>query len=217
LEGDLKLEIISFDTLPSTQVYLTEAIKKHKLKAPICIIADSQTDGIGSRDNSWVGLQGSLFASFALLIDDLPCDLPLQSASVYFGKIMQEILAGSNQDIWLKWPNDIYINDSKIGGIITGVMNNTLVCGIGVNMGLNNADFATYDTNESPYLILEKFLELVEKKPSWKQILSNVRIEFFKNKNYFAHTFLGKKSLKDALLCDDGSLEIDGERVFSLR
>lgn len=217
MEGDLKLEIISFDTLPSTQVYLVDAIKKGLIKAPICILTNTQTEGIGSRENKWVCLEGSLFASFALPMDMLPLDLPLQSASIYFGKIMQEVLVGSNKDIWLKWPNDLYLNDNKIGGIITSATEDVLVCGIGVNMGTCNTDFATLAIEYDPFFVLENFLKEIEKKPAWKQILSNVRIEFFKNKNYFAHTFLGKKSLKDALLCDDGSLEIDGERVYSSR
>ncbi len=217
MEGDLKLEIISFDTLPSTQVYLIEAIKNGTIKPPVCILTDNQTNGIGSRDNSWVCIKGSLFASVALPLSMLPNDLPLQSASIYFGKIMQEILVRSNKDVWLKWPNDLYLNDNKIGGIITNVIGDTLVCGIGVNIGKRDDDFTTLIIEESPVFILENFLQVIEKKPTWKLTLSNVRIEFFKNKNYFAHTPFGKKSLKDALLCDDGSLDIDGERIYSLR
>lgn len=211
------MEIISFDILPSTQVYLIEAIKNGSVKPPVCILADVQTGGIGSRNNSWVCIKGSLFASVALPLSALPLDLPLQSASIYFGQIMREILVKSNKDVWLKWPNDLYLNDNKIGGIITNVIADTLICGIGVNMSENDAGFATLVIEDSPFFILENFLQEIEKKPTWKQILSNVRVEFFKNKNYFAHTLFGKKSLKDALLCDDGSLEIDGERVYSLR
>ncbi len=211
------MEIISFDILPSTQVYLIEAIKNGSIKPPVCILTDNQTSGIGSRDNGWVCIKESLFTSVALPLSMLPDDLPLQSASIYFGKIMQEILVKSNKDVWLKWPNDLYLNDNKIGGIITSVIGDTLVCGIGVNMGERNDDFATLIIEESPFFILENFLQEIEKKPTWKLTLSNVRIEFFKNKNYFAHTLFGKKSLESVMLCDDGSLDIDGERVYSLR
>lgn len=211
------MEIISFETLPSTQKYLINAIKDKLLKSPVCIIADIQTDGIGSRDNNWVFTKGSLFASISLPRGMFPDDLPIQSASIYFGQIMQEVLVKLNKNVWLKWPNDLYLSDKKIGGIITNIVDDSLVCGVGLNMGSNNTDFSSLIIDETPYFILESFLELVEKKPTWKQTLSNVRIEFSKNKNYFAHTLFGKKSLESAVLCDDGSLVIDGERVYSLR
>lgn len=211
------MEIISFDILPSTQTYLIEELRSKSVKPPVCIIADIQTNGVGSRDNSWIGIKGSLFASVALSLDMLPEDLPTQSASIYFGKIVQEILIKIDKEIWLKWPNDLYLNDKKIGGIVTNIVEDNLVCGIGVNLGSNHMDFASLDTEKSPYSILENFIQAIEKKPSWKQTLSNIRIEFSKNKNYFAHTLCGKKSLEGALLCDDGSLDIDGERVYSLR
>lgn len=211
------MEIISFETLPSTQKYLINAIKDKLLKSPVCVIADIQTDGIGSRDNSWVFTKGSLFASISLPRGMFPDDLPIQSASIYFGQNMQEVLVKLNKNVWLKWPNDIYLSDKKIGGIITNIVDDNLVCGMGVNMGSNNTDFSSLIIDETPYFILESFLELIEKKPTWKQTLSNVRIEFSKNKNYFAHTLCGKKSLESAVLCDDGSLVIDGERVYSLR
>ena len=211
------MEIISFETLPSTQKYLIDAIKGRLLKSPVCVIADIQTDGIGSRDNNWVFIKGSLFASVSLSRDMFPDDLPIQSASIYFGQIMQEVLVKLNKNVWLKWPNDLYLNDKKIGGIITNIVDDSLVCGVGVNIGSNNTHFSSLIIDETPYFILENFLELVEKKPTWKQTLSSVRIEFSKNKNYFAHTLFGTKSLESALLCDDGSLVIDGERVYSLR
>lgn len=211
------MEIISFETLPSTQAYLISEIKKESCKLPVCVITDIQTEGIGSRDNNWVCLKGSLFASVALPLDMLPLDLPLQSASIYFGKLMQEVLVKLNKDIWLKWPNDLYLEDKKIGGIITTSLQDSFVCGIGVNMGSSENEFVSLNTDKTPYFILEEFLKVVEKKPTWKQTLSNVRIEFSRNRNYFAHTLFGKKSLEGALLCEDGSLDINGERVYSLR
>ncbi|MDD5359560.1 MAG: biotin--[acetyl-CoA-carboxylase] ligase [Sulfurovaceae bacterium] len=211
------MEIISFETLPSTQTYLIDAINSKTAEPPICVISDIQTDGIGSRDNNWVYEEGSLFASVCLPNEMLPDDLPIQSASIYFGQMMKEVLVKLNKDIWLKWPNDLYLDDKKIGGIITNSVQGCLVCGVGVNMGLNNKYFASLVTDKTPYFILENFLKVIEKKPNWKQILSNVRIEFSRNKNYFAHTLFGKKSLEGALLCEDGSLDINGERVYSLR
>ena len=128
------MEIVSFDTLASTQKYLLEQLKKQILQAPLAVIANQQHSGIGSRDNSWSGGEGNFFASIAVDLDDLPKDLPLGSASIYFSFIMKQTLETLDENIWLKWPNDFYLNDEKIGGTITNKFKNTLVCGMGINL-----------------------------------------------------------------------------------
>jgi len=69
LEGELELEIIYFDTLDSTQKYLIDAISSGSIEPPVAVLAKNQTNGIGSRDNSWEGGCGKLFISFALNIN----------------------------------------------------------------------------------------------------------------------------------------------------
>ena len=128
------MEILSFDTLASTQKYLLEELEKKTLQAPIAIIAQQQSSGVGSRDNSWSGGEGNFFASVAVELEMLPKDLSLSSASIYFSFIMKQTLEALGENIWLKWPNDFYINDDKIGGTITQKVKNVLVCGIGINL-----------------------------------------------------------------------------------
>ena len=113
------MDILYFNELTSTQTYLVEQLKDKKVSAPIAVIAKRQTAGIGSRDNSWEGGDGNLFFSFALDIESLPNDLALSSASIYFSYIMKELLMDLTDDVWLKWPNDLYQNEHKIGGTIT--------------------------------------------------------------------------------------------------
>ena len=127
------MEIHSFNRLPSTQTYLIEQLKEGYLKAPVAVISLEQDDGIGSRNNSWSGGEGNFFASIAIDIAMLPEDLPLGSASIYFSFIMKQTLEAVDKNIWLKWPNDFYLNDDKVGGTITKKVNETLVCGIGIN------------------------------------------------------------------------------------
>ena len=113
------MELLCFNELESTQTYLIDELKEKRLTAPIVIMAKEQTAGVGSRDNSWEGGEGNLFFSLAISIDDLPQDLPLNSASIYFSYLMKEVLDQYITDVWLKWPNDLYHNQSKIGGTIT--------------------------------------------------------------------------------------------------
>jgi len=211
------LEIVSFDTLASTQKYLLEQLKKQSVKAPLAVIANQQHSGIGSRDNSWSGGEGNFFASIAVDLEDLPKDLPLESASIYFSFIMKQTLEALGEDVWLKWPNDFYVNDEKIGGTITKKIKNTLVCGMGINLKNSQNGYRALECDISARNLLEKYLEKVEKFPEWKQIFRLYEIEFELSRKFSVHIENDKKSLSDATLCEDGSLIIEGKRVYSLR
>ncbi len=180
-------------------------------------MAKEQTAGVGSRDNSWEGGEGNLFFSFAVRLEDLPKDLPLSSSSIYFSFIMKEILKEKSEDIWLKWPNDLYQNSLKIGGTITKKIDNILLCGIGINLQKNSNGFKALNLNVEPINLLNEYLESLEEYPTWKQIFSLYRIEFGRNKGYFTHIDGELKPLKNAILSEDGSLIIENKRVYSIR
>ena len=211
------MEILSFDTLPSTQKYLIEKIEQKALQAPIAIITQQQSSGVGSRDNSWSGGEGNFFASVAVELDMLPEDLSLSSASIYFSFIMKQTLQALGEDIWLKWPNDFYINDDKIGGTITQKVKNVLVCGIGINLKNSENGYRALQSDISPEILLDKYLLELQKFPKWKQIFSEYEVEFELSRKFSVHIENYQKSLSDASLCGDGSLIIGGKRVYSLR
>jgi BirA family biotin operon repressor/biotin-[acetyl-CoA-carboxylase] ligase len=211
------LEILCFNTLPSTQEYLLEQLKEGTIQAPTAVISLEQSSGLGSRDNSWSGGEGNFFASIALDLDMLPQDLPLGSASIYFSFIMKQTLEALGKNIWLKWPNDFYLNDDKVGGTITKKVNNTLVCGIGINLKNSQNGYRALQCDISPQELLKNYLLSLEKFPEWKQIFSEYEIEFELSRKFSVHIENDKKSLSDATLCEDGSLIIEGKRVFSLR
>ena len=211
------MEIHSFDSLPSTQKYLLEKLEDKTLQAPIAIIASQQSSGIGSRDNSWSGGEGNFFASIALDIEILPEDLPLSSASIYFSFIMKKTLENLGENIWLKWPNDFYFNDDKIGGTITKKINDVLVCGIGINLKNSENGYRALQSDISPEILLEKYLLALQKFPKWKQIFSEYEVEFELSRKFSVHIENYQESLSDASLCGDGSLLLGGKRVYSLR
>jgi len=211
------LEIRYFKTLPSTQKYLLEQLKEGNIKAPIAVMAFEQNAGLGSRNNSWSGGEGNFFASIALELDTLPEDLPLGSASIYFSFLMKQTLEALDEDIWLKWPNDFYLNDEKIGGTITQKFKNMLVCGIGINLKNSQNGYRALECDISAQNLLENYLEKLKKFPKWKQIFREYEIEFELSRKFSVHIENDKKSLSDAILCEDGSLILEGKRVFSLR
>ncbi|HIQ27956.1 MAG TPA: biotin--[acetyl-CoA-carboxylase] ligase [Sulfurovum sp.] len=211
------MEIKLFETLPSTQKYLIEQLQKNTLEAPIGILALQQDAGVGSRDNEWSGGRGNFFTSIAVKLQDLPKDLSLASASIYFSYIMKQTLVNLGENVWLKWPNDLYMKNEKIGGIITQKVKDTLVCGIGINLKKSQNGYSALQSDISSQFLLDKYLLKLEKFPNWKEIFSEYEIEFEQSREFSVHIENYKKSLVDACLQDDGSLIIEGVRVFSLR
>lgn len=211
------MQIIYLDSVDSTQKYLKELIQEGKISLPCAVVADSQTEGIGSRGNSWSGVRGNLFLSFATPLNELPKDLKLESASIYFSYILKETLAEFDSALWLKWPNDFYIGDKKIGGMITNLVKDTLVCGVGLNIAEAPLGFGKLDVVVERDELIKRYFNNIKKMNLWKQVFSKYKIEFHKNQNFYTHNKNLIISLGDASLCSDGSIVINGERIYSLR
>ena len=211
------VEIHWFDELASTQAYLIEGLKSNTLKSPICIGASLQGQGRGSRGNEWIGEKGNLFISVAVNRSQLPNDLKLESSSIYFAFIMKELLSSLGSKVWLKWPNDFYLNQQKMGGVITNLVGDSLVCGIGLNLLNAPLDFSKIDIEITPLELTNNYAVELDKFPSWKQIFSKFKLEFVRSKSFVTHMDDMIFRLEDTVLLEDGSLEYNGQRIFSLR
>lgn len=211
------MEIHSFNSLPSTQKYLLEKLEEGTLQVPVAVITSEQNAGVGSRENSWSGGEGNFFASVAVELEMLPKDLSLSSASIYFSFIMKQVLNELGHEVWLKWPNDFYLDEDKIGGTITQKVKNVLVCGIGINLKNTQNGYRALQCDITPEVLLGNYLGALEKFPKWKQIFSEYEVEFELSRKFSVHIENYQKSLADASLCGDGSLIIGGKRVYSLR
>ena len=211
------MKIFYLESIDSTQIYLKKLLRDKKVQAPCAVCAKMQTQGVGSRDNSWIDMEGNLFLSFALSIEALPQDLKLESASLYFSQLLKDTLESLGSKVWLKWPNDFYIEDSKVGGMITNITSNTLICGVGLNLLTSTQNFSKIDIEVDINNLLKLYFENIEKKSSWKQVFSKYELEFYRNQNFFTHNNNLKISLGNAILQCDGSIISNGERIYSLR
>ena len=211
------MKTIRLDKVDSTHTYLKEYIKTNGFTQSLCIVTDEQTAGIGSRGNTWSGMKGNLFFSFAISKQNLPEDLAIQSASIYFSFLLKKILQERGSQVWLKWPNDFYIGDKKIGGTITTLSNNIVMCGIGLNLNFVSNEYGCLDIKTDINNLLHDYLINIEKKFFWRDIFREYVIEFQLSKKFYATINGNKVSLEQALLNEDGSIEINNEKVFSLR
>ena len=211
------MQIVYVEKLDSTQLFLCEQIRTGKITKNTTICALEQTCGIGSRDNAWTSSKGNLHFSFCIKEKDLPSDLPLASVSIYFAYLMKEFLAQRGSSIWLKWSNDLYLEDKKVGGVMSTKIGEFIVCGIGLNLKFAPQNAALCDVKIDIEELIEGFLKVLEKNFLWKRIFSKYVLEFEKSKKFSVH-YEGKLyALKDAFLYEDGSILLANKRVDSLR
>jgi BirA family biotin operon repressor/biotin-[acetyl-CoA-carboxylase] ligase len=181
------------------------------VKIPVCVWSEKQTAGIGSKNNKWEGVRGNLFFSFAYEIDFFP-KTPMESYSLYFGWIFKKTLNSLGSKAIMKWPNDIYLIEEKpkkIGGVITNIRKNALICGIGLNTKRNpSEEFGRLDIDAKNDKILTAFFKELEKKPKFEDIIFSYKKEFEKTKKFF---------YEGAFLDDDGALIKNGKKVYSER
>ena len=89
------------------------------------VVADHQTAGRGRLGRAWAGRPGSgLYATFVL--EATP--LVLFAAGVAGAR-------ACGPAVRLKWPNDLILDDKKLGGILAEVRQGRALVGIGVNLG----------------------------------------------------------------------------------
>jgi BirA family biotin operon repressor/biotin-[acetyl-CoA-carboxylase] ligase len=88
------------------------------------VIADHQTAGRGRVDHRWDAPPGTaLLVSFVLEANPL--------LSLAAGVAAAE---ACDPRVRLKWPNDLLLDDRKLGGILVEATHDKAVCGIGINL-----------------------------------------------------------------------------------
>ncbi|MCI5968774.1 biotin--[acetyl-CoA-carboxylase] ligase [Helicobacter sp.] len=214
------MQMLKFDCIESTQLYLAERLREGSLNAPIVVVADTQSGGVGSRGNVWESVQEGLYFSLAIPLSMLPQDLMVESMSIYMSYLFKEVLSQNGAQVWLKWPNDLYVGDKKVGGVICTKIEENIVVGIGLNLKVSSIRFGAVEVGIKKDEILEAFVEILEnakKKFSWKQIFSKYELEFPKNFSYGFHHKGRIVEMSEAVLCDDGAILIGNEKIYSLR
>ena len=133
--------VIELATIDSTNSEAQRRAAKGE-RGPVWLRADEQTAGRGRSGRVWTTIGGNLFATL-LFVPTCPLE-DLHQLSLVTGVAVQRAVAQTLQRsrkrpmCYLKWPNDIMIDQAKVGGILV----ETSVCGqdkvalvgIGVNI-----------------------------------------------------------------------------------
>ena len=108
-----------------------------------CLAAELQTAGRGRRGRAWQSALGASL-TFSLLWRFEAGAAALGGLSLVVGLAVANALRSLGIAAQLKWPNDIVVNDRKLGGILIETQGDMLgptiaVIGVGVNVNLSDA------------------------------------------------------------------------------
>ena len=126
-------KITCFDSIDSTNAWLLE----NGNNGDFCL-SETQTAGRGRRDNQWISPNsGNIYLSYCCYFDSSVQHRSLLGlvAGIAIAEALQEIdLEGHG----IKWPNDIFWNGKKLGGILIQTADNyeKFIIGIGLNVSL---------------------------------------------------------------------------------
>ncbi len=98
-------------------------------------LAEFQTKGRGRGGNSWVCPEGEGLL-FSLVVDPDVAPALWYRMSLAAGLAIVDVLRDLGVEAKMKWPNDIYIDDKKLGGILIEKVNDLLIVGVGLNVNV---------------------------------------------------------------------------------
>lgn len=143
-------KLIIFDKLPSTNTYLSEQLKLDNNKLEICL-AESQTAGRGRLGRHWVSPYGrNIYLSLAWCFKKDIQELSGLSLATAVAVIEVLNKYGINENINLKWPNDILWQNRKLAGVLIELFKKTnneydAVIGVGLNLDMPKSLYKNID------------------------------------------------------------------------
>jgi len=129
------MKVENFDELPSTQEYAKE---RRLLGENLTVIAKRQSGGKGTKGRSFSSLEGGVYLSKLTFYENFPAK---EAFKIMVGTAVAvcETLRFYGLNPVIKWPNDIFVNDKKICGIlieqvVSGKKISSSIVGVGLNV-----------------------------------------------------------------------------------
>jgi BirA family biotin operon repressor/biotin-[acetyl-CoA-carboxylase] ligase len=220
---------LHFQRLQSTNTYLIDLVDKNAgflFPSYFAVTADEQELGRGQQGKKWESESGKNLLVSLLLYPDIQAKKQFticQYVSIAIADFIKENCSISN--VYIKWPNDIYINHKKVAGIlikhfIRGEFINYTIVGIGLNINqiifspsLPNATSLCIETGKE-YNSIACMKSLIEKIKQTEKLPENKLktryLSYLYKKDDFSYFIIPKISDKPI------SLMIKGVNKFGL-
>ena len=141
LPGSVRQHISVLDThdqIDSTNSYLSALTHKQPESSGVVCLAEQQTAGRGRRGRQWVSPFGcNIYLSILWQFQEGPASLSGLSLAVGVA-VIKALKIHHIENVGLKWPNDIYWQQKKLGGILIEVSGESSgPCSAVIGLGLN--------------------------------------------------------------------------------
>jgi len=178
-----------------------EYILSQKYDDHFLIVADEQTDGRGRKGNQWLSPKGGLYFNIGLKHISQK-----SSFTLYIGvSILNALNYMSNSvDFKIKWPNDIYLKDYKVGGLICSQY--TKNCFTSIGIGINTNSEINYANMSYKVNSIKNILDITTSNEVYLNTIINFILERINDfevygynlikDTYFSHDYLKEKYIK---------------------
>ena len=201
----------------STNEIAAEMACDSQISEGLLVITDKQTEGKGQRGNSWL-VQPGKNLTFTLVLKPAFLKITDQfQMTIVVSMALRQVLSKyvTRSVVEIKWPNDLYINDKKVAGILiennlkSNKIDNMLV-GIGLNV--NQVDFGKLNATS----VLKESGELVSLEVLLEDILLSIEQYYIKLRNGKIHE-LRNDYLRHLRWMDEWHRYSSGEEEFNGR
>jgi len=133
--------IIFKESIGSTNIFLKRLAQKGAVEGTV-VVADEQNAGLGRLGRQWFSKKGENLLFSVLLRPNLPASRVFVLTMIFALAGIDAVQGLSGLNVMIKWPNDIYIGQKKLGGILTEFSVREgdvqyVVLGMGLNVNWN--------------------------------------------------------------------------------
>ena len=134
-------EVLYFNKLNSTSLKAERLINSNTAQGNFLCLAGEQSSGKGRGKNSWLSPPGGLSLTAALYGFNFQSNITIFTG-ICIHKILSELFPSISDKLKIKWPNDLYLNNKKLCGILSNNLSGRKyhLIGIGMNTNITELD-----------------------------------------------------------------------------
>ncbi|CNE87568.1 bifunctional biotin--[acetyl-CoA-carboxylase] ligase/biotin operon repressor BirA [Yersinia mollaretii] len=209
-------QVAVLPVVDSTNQYLLDRIGE--LKSGDACVAEYQHAGRGRRGRQWVSPFGAnLYLSMFWRLEQGPA--AAMGLSLVVGIVMAEVLHKLGAEkVRVKWPNDLYLNDKKLAGILVELTGKTgdaaqLVIGAGINLTMRES---TTNVINQDWINLQEAGVIIDRNKLTAELLSELRRAVVKFENEGLSAFISRWREMDNYLDRPVKLIIGNQEIYGI-
>lgn len=200
----------------STQELLKEQLNNQPVSEHVLVSCENQISGRGRGENKWNSMPGTICFSINLKAHPVMSYTALEVAV-----IIAKFFEMKGKKLKLKWPNDLWNEDSKkCAGILIQANQNVLLTGIGINLFSHDDEFggvfpAAFEMDKkiwsreiAEYIFNNRYQDLKSLRADWLSRCGHLNqlVRITESNEVFEGVFQGLGEHGEAEVCTDGQI-----------